>query len=166
MKFYLAKPVFYLVLSFLVWGFGIITAQAEQDESTGDIQQMMKPEEFEAAGLNKLSPAELENLNKWLQGYRETTVKTAEAKAEAKATKEGRRKFNLVVSRIAGPFYGLRGHTIITLEDGTKWKQANPSDRYKGPGLDNLGVAVIKAGVFGWKMRIQGTHEFYVDQIE
>jgi hypothetical protein len=166
MKVYPAKLVFSFVLSCLVLGISVPKVQAEEDESARDIQQMMKPEEFEAAGLNKLSPAELEKLNRWLQGYRETTVKTAEARAEAKATKEGRRKVDLVVSRIAGPFYGLTGHTIITLEDGTKWKQANPSDRHTGPAQENLGVAVIKAGLFGWRMRIQGTREFYVDQIE
>jgi hypothetical protein len=45
------------------------------------------------------------------------------------------------------------------------WKQANKDDRYKGPGLDHLGVAVFNAGLFGYKMRIQGTQEFYVDQV-
>ncbi|MDP9254778.1 MAG: hypothetical protein M3O66_07570, partial [Verrucomicrobiota bacterium] len=67
---------------------------------------------------------------------------------------------------VDGPFYGLKGNTIIKLEDGTMWKQATKSDRYKGPGLDHLGVAVFNAGLFGYKMRIQGTQEFYVDQVK
>jgi hypothetical protein len=136
---------------------GAVFAQQESD----DIQKMMSPGEFKAAGLDKLSSEELEHLNAWLKGYRETTVQAA----EKKATKEGRRKIDVLVSRIVGPFYGLTGSTIITLEDGTKWKQANKNDRYKGPGLDNLGVAVFNAGLFGYKMRIQGTQEFYVDQV-
>ena len=122
----------------------------------------MSPGEFKAAGLEKLSPEELERLNAWLKGYRETTVQAA----EKKATKEGRRKIDVLVSRIVGPFYGLTGNTIITLEDGTMWKQANKNDRYKGPGLDHLGCAVFNAGLFGYKMRIQGTQEFYVDQVK
>ena len=54
----------------------------------------------------------------------------------------------------------------IKLEDGTTWKQANKDDHYKGPGLDHLGVAVFNAGLFGYKMRIQGTQEFYVNQVK
>jgi hypothetical protein len=145
-----------LIVSFLT----ATTVRAE--EEPGDIQKMMSPGEFKAAGLDKLSPEELERLNAWLKGYRETAVKTA----EAKATKEGRRKINVLVSRVDGPFYGLKGNTIIKLEDGTMWKQANKEDHYKGPGLDHLGVAVFNAGLFGYKMRIQGTQEFYVDQVK
>ena len=139
----------------------LTTGTARAEEEPQDIQKMMSPSEFKAAGLEKLSPEELEHLNAWLKGYRETTVQAA----EKKATKEGRRKIDVLVSRIVGPFYGLTGNTIITLEDGTKWKQANKNDRYKGPGLDHLGCAVFNAGLFGYKMRIQGTQEFYVDQV-
>jgi hypothetical protein len=135
------------------------TVQAE--DQSGDIQQMMSSKEFKAAGLEKLSSEELQHLNDWLHGFRESTEKAV----EAKANKEGRRNTNLIVSRIVGPFYGLTGNTIIKLEDGTVWRQANKTDNYKGPGLENLGVAVSKAGLFGWKMRIQGTQEFYVDQV-
>ncbi len=133
----------------------------EEAASGGGIRQMMTPEQFEAAGLGKLSPKELQNLNNWLQGYRETTEKTA----QQKAVKSGKVIPTLVVSRIDGPFFGLTGSTIITLQDGTKWKQANKSDHYQGPGGDNLGVAVIKAGLFGYRMRIEGTPEFYVDRV-
>lgn len=136
---------------------GVALAQ----EESSDIQKMMSPGEFKAAGLEKLSPEELERLNAWIKGYRETTVQAT----EKKATKEGRRKIDVLVSRVVGPFYGLTGNTIITLEDGSKWKQANKNDRNKGPGLENLGCAVFNAGLFGYKMRIQGTADFYVDQV-
>jgi hypothetical protein len=49
--------------------------RAAQEVLTGSIQEMMSPEEFKAAGLNKLSSEELEKLNAWLQGYREATEK-------------------------------------------------------------------------------------------
>ena len=136
-------------------------ATALAQEESGDIQKMMSPGEFKSAGLEKLSPEELERLNAWLKGYRETTVKAA----ETKATKEGRRKIDMIVSRVVGRFDGLTGNTIITLEDGTKWKQANKNDRNRGPGLENLGCAVFNAGLFGYRMRIQGTQDFYVDQV-
>ena len=150
--------VWFLAISLALFSaIGIAVAQ----EESGDIQKMMSPEEFKAAGLDKLSSEELQKLNEWLHGYRETTVKAV----ETTATKEGRRKIDVIVSRVVGPFYGLKGNTIITLEDGTMWKQATKSDRIKGPGLDHLGVAVYNAGLFGYKMRIQGTRDFYVDQV-
>jgi hypothetical protein len=138
---------------------------AWSEEESGNIEKVMSPTEFKATGLEKLSPEELERLNAWLKGYRETTIQVAEKAAETKATKEGHRKIDVLVSRVVGPFNGLTGRTIITLEDGTRWKQANKNDHIKGSGAENLGCAVFNAGLFGYKMRIQGTQEFYVDQV-
>jgi len=129
-----------------------------------DIQQIMTPEEFKAAGLNKLSPDELAKLNAWLQGYRQTTEQAAEKKATARAAKVDRTKMDLLVSRVDGTFDGLTGRTLIRLEDGTVWKQANADDRYRSKNTDHPAAAVIH-GVFGYKMQIEGTQPFYVDPV-
>ena len=71
---------------------------------------------------------------------------------------------DLLVSRVDGSFQGLTGRTIIRLEDGTVWKQANADDRYHSRVTDHPAAAVIH-GVFGYKMRIEGTQEFYVDPV-
>jgi len=126
-----------------------------------DIQQIMTPEEFKAAGLNKLSPEELAKLNAWLQGYRQVTEQTAEKKATARAE---RTKLDVLVSRVDGSFTGLTGKTIIRLEDGTVWKQANAEDRYRSRNPDHPAAAVIH-GMFGYKMQIEGTQAFYVDPV-
>ncbi len=131
-------------------------------EESGDIQKIMSPEEFKAAGLNKLSAEELQKLNEWLHGFRQETVQAT----EKKAAKEGRRKIDVIVSRVVGPFNGLTGATIIRLEDGSVWKQATRSDHIMGSGQENLGVAVYNAGMFGYKMRIQGTRDFYVNEVK
>ncbi len=102
--------------------------RAAPEQMSGSIQQMMSPAEFKAAGLNKLSPQELQKLDAWLQGYREVAEKTAEKKATARAE---RTKLDLLVSRVDGTFNGLTGRTVIRLEDGTVWKQANADDRYR-----------------------------------
>ena len=138
--------------------------RAAREETSASIQQAMTPEEFKAAGLNKLSPEELQKLNAWLQGYREVTEKAAEKKATARATKVERTKMDLLVSRVDGTFNGLTGRTVIRLEDGTVWKQANADDRYRPKITDHPAVAVIH-GIFGYKMQIQGTQEFYVDPV-
>ena len=75
-----------------------------------------------------------------------------------------RTKMDLIVSRVDGTFNGLTGRTIIRLEDGTVWKQANADDRYRARVTDHPAAAVIH-GVFGYKMRLEGTQEFYVDPV-
>src|SRR5437764_2196868 len=127
-----------------------------------DIQQAMTPEEFKAAGLEKLSPNELAKLNAWLQGDREKTLKKAEKKAAERAEKV---KLNLIVSRIDGVWNGVVPGEVIRLEDGSKWKLANKDEHYGGF-ADHPAVAVYKAGLFGWKMRVSRLAEFYVLEVK
>ena len=140
-------------------------ARGAPPEMSGSIKGMMSAEEFKAAGLNKLSADELQKLDAWLQGYRQVTEQTAEKKATTKAAAESHAKLDLLVSRVDGTFNGLTGRTVIRLEDGTVWKQANADDRYRSRVTDHPAAAVIH-GVFGYKMRLEGaTQEFYVDPV-
>src|SRR5215467_7268990 len=109
-------PCFLLGL-LMILAFERPTALAQ--ETNASVKGMMSPEEFRSAGLNKLSPEELQKLDAWLQGYRETTEKTVEKKV-----KQSFFKFEPIVSRVDGSFSGLHGRTVIKLEDGTIWKQA------------------------------------------
>src|SRR5439155_25639246 len=127
-------------------------ARAAREETTGSIQEMMSPEEFRAAGLNKLSAQELQKLDAWLQGYRQVAEKKATTRAE-------RTKLDLLVSRVDGSFNGLTGRTVIRLEDGTVWKQANAEDRFRPKVTDHPGAVVIH-GIFGYKMSVEGTQDF------
>jgi hypothetical protein len=137
------------------------SARAAREKMSEDIQQIMTPDEFKAAGLNKLSPDELTKLNAWLQGYRQVTEQAAEKKATARAS---RTKLDVLVSRVDGTFNGLTGRTIIRLEDGTVWKQANADDRFRPKNTDHPAAVVIH-GVFGYKMQLEGTQAFYVDPV-
>jgi hypothetical protein len=150
------------VIPYSILGLSLIfscasSLRAAREEISGNIQQMMTPEEFKAAGLNKLSSEELQKLDAWLQGYKEV----AEKKATARAS---RTKLDLLVSRVDGTFDGLTGRTVIRLEDGTVWKQANADDRFRPRVTDHPGAVVIH-GVFGYKMQVEGTGEFYVDPV-
>jgi len=156
------------------------------------IEETMRPEEFKAAGLDKLSEDELQHLDAYLQGYRQATQKKAaeQAKAKAdeeikkanakadeaqKATEEAKRdaasaktKFDSLSSRVDGNIDGVTGHTIIRLEDGSVWKQVNAvdrgDDRYRATVTDHPSVVVFHT-TFGYKMRIEGMPEFYVDPV-
>src|SRR5262245_30439349 len=154
------------IIAFLLLGFGATFGcfkllYAASPEMSGSIKEVMSPEEFKAAGLNKLSPDELQKLDAWLQGYRQVTEQKAEKKATARAE---RTKMDLIVSRVDGQFLGLTGRTIIRLEDGTVWKQANADDRNRSKNSDHPAAAVVH-GVFGYKMQIEGTQPFYVDPV-
>jgi transketolase len=141
---------------------------AKRQKASEELQDMMTAEEFKAAGLDKLSEEELKNLNAWLQGYRHTTATKAAEQATAEVTKkvakESRAKMDQIVSRVDGEFKGLTGNTLIKLEDGTVWKQANAGDRFHAQVTDHPPAAVMH-GVFGYKMRVVGTGEFYVDPV-
>jgi len=138
-------------------GLALLVCPAIRAQDEESIKQAMSPEEFHKAGLDKLTDEELRNLDRWLQGDREKTAKKA-------AARTSRTKMDLVVSRVAGSFPGLTGRTIIQLEDGTVWRQANKYDHYGASSVDHPGAAVVHS-TFGYKMRIEGVPEFYVNPV-
>jgi hypothetical protein len=154
-------------------------AKKKEDAKPTKTIEMMSPEEFKAAGLDKLSPEELKNLNASLKGYRrnvetkaekataEATKKTVEAErktAEAEKKARSRVTMDRIDSRVDGTITRLTGHSIIRLEDGTMWKQARSEDRFRAQVIDHP-TASVEHVVFGYKMRIAGLPEFYVDPV-
>ncbi len=154
----------------------------DQSKPTKSLEETMRPEEFKAAGLEKLNEDELQHLDAYLQGYRQSAQKKAKEQADAKANEEikkakeqaktsiddtgmgGRSRMDSLVSRVDGNIEGIKGHTMIRLEDGTVWKQTNVDDHYKAAITDHP-AAVVLHTVFGYKMRIEGMPEFYVDPV-
>ncbi|MGI8956279.1 MAG: hypothetical protein ACR2II_05110 [Chthoniobacterales bacterium] len=155
------RPTFIALALTATFSLGSAPLMCAQNEAAG-IQQAMTPEEFKAAGLEKLSPAELAKLNGWLQGYREKAVAKAEKKASERAERDKR---SLIVSRINGTWGGITPGGVIELEDGSKWRLANKDEHYGGY-ADHPAVAVWKAGMFGWKMRVSRIAEFYVNPVK
>jgi hypothetical protein len=147
-KFPRFAPLLVALLFVLAFSLGgDVFAQNE----AGGIQQAMTPEEFKAAGLEKLSSAELGKLNAWLQGYRE--------KAEKKAAT--REKLQLVVSRVDGVIQGISVGQVIPLEDGTQWQITRVMNTPFRGNVDHPAAAAYK-NFFGWKLRIAGVGEYYV----
>jgi high-affinity Fe2+/Pb2+ permease len=167
----------------------------DQSKPGRSLEETMRPEEFKAAGLDKLNEDELQHLDAYLQGYRQAAqkkaaeqaqvkaqdeIKKANAKADEanakaneaqKATEEAKRdaanartKLDSLVSRVDGSIEGIKGHTVIRLEDGTIWKQVNVDDHYRASVTDHP-TAVVLHTPFGYKMRIEGMPEFYVDPV-
>src|SRR5256886_13246816 len=157
-------------------------AKASKEETpkpARSLEETMRPEEFKAAGLDKLSEDEIQHLDAYLQGYRESAKKKATEQAQAKAQEEikkatekateeanksARTKLDSLVSRVDGNIDGVKGRAVIRLEDGTVWKQVNVDERYRATITDHP-TAVVLHTTFGYKMRIEGMPEFYVDPV-
>jgi hypothetical protein len=132
------------------------------------LRETMTPEEFKAAGLDKLSKEELKNLDAKLHGVTHAAATKAAEKASVQAKNQAevdQIQRDIIFSRVDGEFHGIKGHTLIRLENGTTWKQAMPTDHFSAKVTDHPKVAVLHNMIYGYKMRVEGTHEFYVDPV-
>lgn len=125
------------------------------------IEQQMSPEQFKAAGLDKLSPQELANLNAWLNNTLEVETTRAAELAKDKVETESRGFLSFgrtdpIESRIDGPFRGFARGRSWTLENGQVWEQTDDAS-LSGVRKDSPGVK-ITPGMVGnvWYMAIEG----------
>lgn len=94
------------------------------------IEQQMTPEQFRAAGLDRLTPEQLANLNAWLN--RTLVVETQKAAAQAKKKVEDDSRGFLsfgssepIVSRYNGEFRGFAQGRRYVLANGQEWEQVD-----------------------------------------
>lgn len=92
------------------------------------IERQMTPEQFKAAGLDKLDAQQLSNLNAWLNRTLETETTKAAETAKKQVQDDTRGFFNFgstepVVARIAGEFRGFGSGRSYTLDNGHVWQQ-------------------------------------------
>ena len=94
------------------------------------IEQQMTPEQFKAAGLDKLSPQELAHLNAWLNNTLEVETTKAASLAKDKVEQENRGflafgKSDPIVAKISGEFRGFARGRSWTLDNGQVWEQVD-----------------------------------------
>jgi hypothetical protein len=133
-------------------GLSLAVVAADPKPTTWEgIERMMRSDEFKAAGLEKLSPQELEQLNQWLMQFlaydSQQVLKTDEKIQEMQNVP--------VRSRIVGKFRGWDGDTTFTLDNGEVWKQRH-SGRY-AVNLDNPEVEIAKNLLGFYEMKIVQT---------
>lgn len=120
------------------------------------LEERMTEAEFKAAGLDKLSPEELAQLNAWLAGKVSSATATAQAGDRrgfpASTTTEG----GTIVTTFTGEFRGWDGKgSRIKLDNGQVWEVTDSTSKLKVK-LDNPTV-FIEPGVLGaWYLRIDG----------
>ena len=94
------------------------------------IEKQMTPEEFKAAGLDKLSADELARLNAWLNRTIGTESEKAAIAAKKKVEDDNRGFFDFgstepIVSKMTGEFRGFARGREYTLDNGQVWKQVD-----------------------------------------
>ena len=115
----------------------------------------MSKDEFRAAGLGKLSPAELKVLNDWLAGHQQVKTVREVVTASGKPmfeTDQGERK--IVETRISGGFSGWRGKTTFRLDNGQEWTQAE-SGQFSNGHYDNPKVKIKPMLLGSWLMYVE-----------
>jgi hypothetical protein len=146
-----------LIACFLLVSSGFPFLEAAEPESTPfpGVQKAMAPEDYEAAGLSKLEPAERAKLDEFIRNYVAVSNDRVATAAVDQAVKDKKVQAPEVIqSRIVGPFTGYTGRTIFTLENGQRWAQSQRDSRYF-PKIDSPPVVIVKAG-FGYRMHIAG----------
>ncbi|MEE4659024.1 MAG: hypothetical protein V2J89_01065 [Halieaceae bacterium] len=114
-----------------------------EDDFPG-IQVLMGERTFRDAGLEKLSPDELEALDAWLVRY---TAGEAEVVRESSEEVKKVEKALEITASIKPPFSGWSGDTVFYLDNGQVWKQ-RVDGRYQFSGEDTR--VIIRKGLFGF----------------
>lgn len=129
-------------------------AASAQTEPPSSLRERMGETEFRAAGLGKLSPEELKQLEAWLAAHPHTETKlvSASGKPVFYAASNKRAAFE---AHIAGHFAGWTGRNLITLDNGQQWRQIG-SDQPACGSSDNT-VVKVKPSLFdSWLMYVKG----------
>lgn len=135
----------------------LLFSSAAAADSFSSVEERMSAAEFKAAGLDKLSDAELRALNEWLRGER------APAPAASPANEDRRGLYtpsyssgDKIISRIAGEFRGWRGSkTTFTLENGQVWQSTDPSATFSVK-LDSPTVTISPGMLDAWFLKVDG----------
>lgn len=142
-----------------------LAQSASPDARFGKLREAMTPAEFKAAGLDKLSDAELAALDAWLQRRvgEQTAAVVEEARQEGRkeVERETRGFFDFgseepIASTIAGEFAGFAKGRQYTLANGQVWEQVEAAS-LSGVRKTNPAVRITPSRFANkWFMKIEG----------
>lgn len=124
-------------------------------QSPVDVRHVMSAAEFQAAGLHRLSDAEITSLNNWLSGFFAKVILATTNPAPTDA---------VIESQIDGAFEGWDGETIFKLTNGQIWQQSSYAYHYHYAFMPEV---VIYKTSGGYKMKVDDVDEtIYVRRIK
>ncbi|TWI14105.1 hypothetical protein [Aerolutibacter ruishenii] len=109
------------------------------------VEKRFSAEQFQAAGLHRLSADELATLNRLLQEDQARVLRRATAPT---------REQEPVRSSIAGEFRGWSTGTVFTLANGEKWRVTEGS--YTVRPVTRPAVTIRPGMISGWYMEVEG----------
>lgn len=145
---------FRLLVAFVCLMFATVSFAADKMV----LQDRMTPEEFKAAGLDKLSPEELATLNAFLG--RESAKQVEESRKKEKFAVAGfgghvTEGNAPIVSRLIGRFDGWEGKTVFKLENGQVWQQSE-SGELAGVHMDAPMITITPSFSGAWWLTAEG----------
>ncbi|HET9482618.1 MAG TPA: hypothetical protein VFO79_01570 [Xanthomonadales bacterium] len=142
----------------LLFGLAFSTCAGAQEFSS--LEERMSDAEFRGAGLDKLTPEELEQLNGWLRSRLNAIPNTAVSPSQVGfkpddglfATGGDRSE---IVSRVDGVFDGWNRNTVLKLANG-QWWQVTESQSFSVPEMQSPTVTISPAMLGSWLMKVEG----------
>ncbi|TAN05088.1 MAG: hypothetical protein EPN38_12715 [Rhodanobacteraceae bacterium] len=116
------------------------------------LEERMSTADFKAAGLDQLTPQQLQFLDNWLRTHQQVKTVSASGQPVFYPHDSARERF---VTHLDGHFDGWTGHTVFTLDNGEVWRQAE-SGAYSCPTVDNPKVTIKPMILGSWLMYVQG----------
>jgi hypothetical protein len=126
-------------------------------QSSGNLQQRMSSDEFKAAGLDKLSPQELQNLDSWLDQHAKTTTKVVNSAGKV-VYYPGDQKRTTIHTQIRGHFDGWSKDQVFTMANGQQWKSIDGEPHSCTPG-ENTEVQIKPSLLHTWMMYVPSCYE-------
>lgn len=156
-----------LALTLLLTVAGATTAAAQEVPS---LAARMGAAEFHRAGLDRLSPQQLQVLEHWLAAHDGELARQRPLAAEGSATvaagRASRRDVppadqakpvrEVIRSTVAGDFRGWRPGAVLVLANGQRWRVADDSALDTGRPLQSPAVTIKPGLVGGWLLKVDG----------
>jgi len=130
-----------------------------EDDFRKQFQDILGKDAFQAAGLNRLSEAELEQLqlsllalfdspdNPFIQYVDPEESFGRSDLMEEQRLRQERKEPGEISSRLKGPFKGWRGNTVFELENGQRWVQMDDDTFYISEKMNPM--VTIRKGILG-----------------
>jgi len=126
-------------------------------QQTNGLQQRMSKAEFTAAGLDKLSPQELANLDTWLSSHPKVTTRMVSASGKP-VFYAGNQKRSTIETRIVGHFDGWNKGQSFTMSNSQRWVVTDPDSHSCNPS-DNTEVKIRPSILGSWMMYVPSCYE-------
>ena len=150
----------------LVLSFFAATAAGSTFTST------LGPDELSAAGIEGLTPAQIERLNELVERYKRAEVSREVVKAvkethEKELGLDSQGSGTRIETILIGTCNGWKKDTRFRLENGQIWKVANSDSKYlHTKTLTNPAVVIEPAAISGFWLKIEGLPKVRVKRVK